>query len=212
MTGGTKEDQKKRLEQLLRETREMKAQEAQAKWTMKREEDKVKKAEKAQDEKDILVWRDEQRKHTAAYESQLKKEIRAVDVKDSREYQEHKRFAKAAHKESELEVITQDYLETKENSEWHEEVKRIADAEWPKPRIEENLEKYRLVAEYKLEEQKREDTEKREARAAAEQAEMDIALLKARQQRELALKSLECTRSRHTATIPSGHHLAARPK
>jgi len=209
---GGKEDQKQRLQELLRETRELKAQEAHTKFSMRRDEEKLRKAEKKEDEKEIMAWRQEVKAGLVEHEAQIKKEQRTVDVAESKQFQEYKKEAKATKKEAELQLIRQDYAETKENSEWATEVKKLDLAEWPKPAIEENLEKYRLIAEYNMEEQTREDAEKREARAAKEQAEVELALMKARQDRELAAQALEYTRAQQEAVVPTGRHLAARPK
>lgn len=211
-SGGSVQDQKQRMQQLLRETRELKAQEAQLKANMKREEDKQKKLEKREDEQETMEWRQELRAAMLEHEAQIKKEQTATDNTESREFQEHKRAVKGVNKETELQLIREDYTETKENSEWAVEAKKIAMAEWPKPIIEENLEKYRLMAEYNLEEQQREDEERKEVRAAKEQSEMDLMLLKARQERELALQALEYTRTQQGTAVPPGRHLAARPK
>jgi len=210
--GPNVEEQRVRLEQLQREARELKAQEASLKWSMRREEEKQKRNEKKADAKDILDWRQQQKAVLRTHEAQLKKAQKHVENQESREFQEHKRSQKLAQKDEELQAMQEDYLSTKENSEWEVETKRIAMAEWPKPIIEENLEKYRLLAEYNVEEQQRQDLEVREARLAAEQSQMDHQLMQAQREKDLALQNLELVRAQKQAVVPAGRHLVARPK
>merc|ERR1719373_1524342 len=89
----------------------------------------------------------------------------------------------------------EEYLETKENASYRVELRKLELAERQRAPIEENLEKFRVLAEHNLEEQRREDVEIREARMLAEAAEMAQTMAKAQKERELALQSLEHVRA-----------------
>mmetsp|Transcript_57490 Transcript_57490/g.133988 ORF Transcript_57490/g.133988 Transcript_57490/m.133988 type:complete len:450 (+) Transcript_57490:51-1400(+) len=206
------EDHRLRVDQIKRETRQLKAQESELKWNMRREEDKQRRVEKKQDEQETMAWRQQQKMKMLARQAQLRKAEKKVVLEDSKSFQEHKRAQKQAAKDEELQNIHQAYVETVANSAKEVEAKTIAMAEWPKPAIEANLEKLRHLAEHKLEEQQREDIETAQVRAAAEQAELDHQLMLAKRERELALQSLEVVRSHRHSAVPQGRHLVARPK
>jgi len=206
------EDQKQMLEQVRREAREIKAQEAQMKWNMKREEERQKKTEKKDDAQEMLEWRRQQQDEMLALQAQRKKATQCAELQERRDYQEHKRDQKAMHKEEELQRVTEEYLETKENAEYRVEMHKMMMAERPKPGIEANLENFRALAEYNQAEQQREDQERADQRMAAEQAALEHKMMQARRERDLALQSLEITRSGQATEVPSGRHLSARPK
>jgi len=205
------EDMRAKLEQVKRETREMRAMETQIKASMKREEEKIRKSEKQQDVKELMSWRQEQRKAGLEHAAARARENKRLDLEESRHYQETKRANKQVEKEAETQIVKEDYLDTKENSSWRvEEVKARIPAE-RRLVVESNLEKHRVFAEYKLETQSYEEAEQREARAAFESQEMSHMMLLAKQQKELALESLELTRGRQHDAVPPRTHLPARP-
>jgi len=206
------EDFRAKLEQVKRETREIKAMESQLKWSMKREEDKTRRIAKNEEKAEIMAWRDEQRRATNGYFEVQRKEQEATYLRDSKDYQETKREARAAHKEEELGKIRDTYIEGLENSEWNVELKKATMAHQRQVVVEDNLERYRLVAEHNLELQQQEQFEETESRIARETADMNARMELARVDRDKALAALEHLRRNQHLPVTSHHHLMSRPQ
>lgn len=204
-------DMRSRLEQVRRETREMKAMESQMKFTMRREEEKAKKAERLDDQKELMEWQQEQKRVRSAAGVQRLQEAKVAEVQESRGFQEFKRSAKQAEKEVDNLLITDLYVECKDHSEWRvvDKMKFIVEEE--RLVIEANLEKYKTVAEASLAELQREQ----EAQAFSEQErlqqEMKQLMDTAKAEREQSLHALEFVRAHKDKQVRAGTHLPSRP-
>eukprot|EP00440_Ansanella_granifera_P000233 gb/GFBE01000251.1/.p1 GENE.gb/GFBE01000251.1/~~gb/GFBE01000251.1/.p1 ORF type:complete len:118 (+),score=38.21 gb/GFBE01000251.1/:1-354(+) len=99
------------------------------------------------------------------------------------------------------------YAVQKEISEWNAELKRSQHAEQQKMEVEEHLEQTNFIAEYRLEEQQRQDLEQKQDRAEAEYREMQLAFQQASKEREMALEALEHVRGRQHSQIPRHQHI-----
>jgi len=200
------------LEQLKKETLEIRAAEAQIKWSMKREEEKLKRGERKADTKEVLTARRMQREETANHLEAETRSRKEQENLDSRNFQQEKRMQKNAQKEDDERRKSQEYMDNKEHSEWSVSMAKKAHAERPKPIIQANLEKYQTMAAFRRDEHAREKQDASDARASDEQAELEHTMLQLQRERELAVSSLEHTRMNHQVPIPGGQHLAARPK
>lgn len=206
------QEMKLQLDELKREARNARATEARMKADMRREEEKQKKAERDEDRKDILETRKQESEAMNQYVEKQQRTRRIVELQENREYQEFKRSDKVAAEQHEAKVIHEDYIEQKENSQQRVEQLKQVYAQQQKLPVEENLENYRLVAEYNLEEKRREDMEIAEARSMDIAADLAQSMAKAQMERDLALKSLELVRAHQGAQVPQHVHLAARAK
>mmetsp|Transcript_8404 Transcript_8404/g.15766 ORF Transcript_8404/g.15766 Transcript_8404/m.15766 type:complete len:247 (-) Transcript_8404:103-843(-) len=205
------QEAKQQLEDLKKETLAMRAAEAQLKWGMKREEEKLRSGERQADAREVLTSRRVQRDEAARHLEAERRSRKEQENRDSRNFQEQKRMQKNQHKDNEERRRTQEYLENKEHSEWSVAMAKAAHAEHPKPIIEANLEKYQTMAAFRHEEHAQEKQEAIDARASEEHAELEHTMLLLQRERELAMGSLEHTRMNQQLDIPNGHHLAARP-
>eukprot|EP00929_Paragymnodinium_shiwhaense_P063148 TRINITY_DN31566_c0_g1_i1.p1 TRINITY_DN31566_c0_g1~~TRINITY_DN31566_c0_g1_i1.p1 ORF type:complete len:578 (-),score=178.48 TRINITY_DN31566_c0_g1_i1:229-1962(-) len=204
------EDWRAKLEQVRRETREMKSMEAHLKWNMRREEDKQRKTEKQEDRRNHLVEQQDFRQGCKELDAERKAQQKITDIGESRDFQETKRAVKAAQKEEDISLVKESYLESKENSEYNVAQKKQVLTENAQQRIEEHLERYQVFAEYNLEEQQREKAEYREAQLAMEQQEMNHKMMHVKMERDRALASLEHLRTHQHKQVNSSHHLIAR--
>jgi len=209
---GSLQDAKMQLEQLKKETLEIRATEAHLKWAMKRDEEKLRSGERKADSREVLTSRRAQRDETARHLDAERRSRKEQENLDSRNFQEQKRMQKDLQKEDEERRKSQEYLENKEHSEWSMATAKMAHAERPKPIIEANLEKYQTMAAFRHEEHAREKQEAMDARGSEEHAELEHTILQLQRDRELAMSSLEHTRMNQQLPIPDGQHLAARPK
>jgi len=208
----TVQDMRSQLEQMKRETREMKAMESQMHAKMRREEEKQKKVERERDRKSHLEHKKAESDSMRGVIEERRRQEKAVDLAASREYQETKRSLKEVNREMELHERREAYEDSKEHSLYRAEFHKMDLKERHRAPIEENLERHEVNAQYKLEEQQREEHERREARLAHEHSELQVQMEKARRERDLALQSVEFLRGSHQAPVPEDHHLAARPK
>merc|ERR1719410_1221619 len=102
------------------------------------------------------------------------------------------------------------YLETKDQSEWCVEADQLAQAERPRPIIEEHLEKYQTFAEDSREERLRDDAELREKRIMEGQSELELKLIQVRKERDRVAHNLEHLQAKTKMPIPGNKHLPAR--
>lgn len=205
------EDLARKLEAMRREAREMKSMEAQIKWGMKREEEKMRKHEKEEDVRDNLTGQQAFAKGIKEYSAERALESKNKLLRESRDFQEFKRGSKVIDKEVDQRWIKEEYTATKENSEYVTELARTVPLEEQRTKVEENLERYRVFAEHNLEEQQREKIEEREFEMSRQEAELDLALLQAKQEHDAALQSLEYIRKSQEAPAREKHHLSTRP-
>jgi len=203
------QDAKLNIEQLRKETREMRAAEAQLKWSMRRDEERLRKGEKRADDKELLKQKQQTREERARHEEMVRRARRQAEHRDAKDYQEQKRSQKMGQKEEELQLIRDMYLETKDHSEWRVEADILEQAERPGPIIEEHLEKYQTFAEYNREERLRDEAELVEKRIMEAQSDLELKLIKARKEREMAAHNLEHVQAKRSLQIPGNKHLLA---
>jgi len=205
------QEAKMQLEQLRKETLEIRAAEAQLKLGIKREEEKVRNDERRADAREVLTSRREQKDEMARHLEAQRRSQKEQENLNSRSFQEHKRMLKNVQKEEEERRNFDEYDANKEHSEWNVTKAKTVLAERPKPIIEANLEKYQTMAAFRHEEHAREKEETMQTRAAQEHAELEHTMLLLQRERELAMGSLEHTRTNKQLPITGGQHLAARP-
>lgn len=196
---------------MRREAREMKSKEAHIKWTMKREEEKLRKSEAKEAVIDHLSLQQGFRRGIQEYARDRATEAKTNLLRESRDFQEFKRSAKLIDKEVDQRWIKEEYAETKENSTYVTDLARTLPLEEQKIKVEENLERYRVFAEHHLEEQQREKIDYMEAELARQGAEIDLQLLKAKQEHDAALQSLEYIRDTQQFAPRAEKHLPTRP-
>lgn len=200
-------EMQRELERLRRETREAKAEDASIKWAMKREEDKEKRKEKKKDVAEIMDWRQAENKKMLELAAEKKKVQKVLEMQESREFEEFKREKKGEEKAIKVQEFEEAYLETKDVSEWNAERNRAFPPEDRAFIIDQNLEKYRLFAEYALMEQTMEKQDRMDNEALREQQEMDYLINQAKREKEEALQGLEFFRAQREMDIPQQQHL-----
>jgi len=182
------------LERLRREAREMKSAEAQVKFNMRREEQKQKKLEKDREAQELLEWRNQSRGEALAYSDYTKRQQRAMELEDRQNFHEYKRVVREVRQAELAQEINEEYLSSKESSEYRVEMQRIEQSEERRELLEARKESLLTLSEAKADEKAREDHEEQERRDAADQAEMEHQLMLAQRERDEALQNLECVR------------------
>lgn len=205
------EDWQQKLEQMHREARELKAMEGQLKWAMKRDEEKQRRIEAAADAKEVTKWRQEQAKELTQCGVDRKRTKAEQLTEENRLFQEFKRMAKVKDAQLNTRLITEEYVEKKDESLHTMEQRRTEPGEARKLIIDANLEKYDLIAMYNVEESRREKMEQAIARNEAEDATLGLQMLEARKARDAALQSLEFVKSQQRVIVPADNHIPTRP-
>eukprot|EP00930_Biecheleria_cincta_P060975 TRINITY_DN46543_c0_g1_i1.p1 TRINITY_DN46543_c0_g1~~TRINITY_DN46543_c0_g1_i1.p1 ORF type:complete len:490 (+),score=138.70 TRINITY_DN46543_c0_g1_i1:25-1494(+) len=200
-------DYKAQIEQLKKETRDMKAMQNSMKWNMHREEKVLKNRETKKDRKNVLEDNEKWSKEMRALEEENRKEVLEEELADQRKYQEFKRDAKQIAEEEDLKRQNINYLEQKDASEWNAELRRSQHLEHQKLIVEEHLEQTNFLAEYKLEEQQQLDFETRKDRTEQEYMEMQLAFMKAQKARDAAMEGLEFARAAQQFPVSQNLHL-----
>mmetsp|Transcript_36208 Transcript_36208/g.63798 ORF Transcript_36208/g.63798 Transcript_36208/m.63798 type:complete len:708 (+) Transcript_36208:116-2239(+) len=207
----SQEELTRKLDQMRREAREMKSKEAQIKWSMKREEEKLRKSEAKEAVKDHLTLQQTFSKGIQEYAKERSSAGKNQLLRESRDFQEFKRSAKVIDREVDQRWIKEEYSATKENSEYVTELARTVPLEEQRVKVEENLERYRVFAEHNLEEQQRNKIDYTAAELARQGAELDLQLLQAKQEHDAALQSLEYIRNSQQVPPRNEKHLPTRP-
>jgi hypothetical protein len=202
---------RQKLEQAKREAREMRAMEAEVKWKMKRDEEKQKQYETREDEREIMLWRQDRKKGLTEYASQSRQHDKIETLRDAREFQDFKRYAKQADKEDEMQLTTELYKETKEYSDYHVDLKRILPLEEEKRVVDDNLERYTTLAMHQHEMVQIEKLETKLAREQEEDTKMADQLLQAKKARDEALQSLEYVRAKGQMLVSTNRDIRPRP-
>lgn len=203
----TAQDLRAQLEQVRRETQQMRAAEARVKASMRREEGKQTKAERDMEQKEIASWRREQQISLNTHAANNRRQQTAIDLEESRDFQAHKRTTKEAQAAENSQLQHMQYLESKENSGYRVDMRKMEVAERLRAPVEEHLEQFKCVAENAKEERRREEMEQQELRTTADQTEMELKMRQAQQERDSALQTLEFLRSQQHAPVPLGRRL-----
>mmetsp|Transcript_45859 Transcript_45859/g.106602 ORF Transcript_45859/g.106602 Transcript_45859/m.106602 type:complete len:572 (+) Transcript_45859:47-1762(+) len=202
---------KAKVEQLRRETREMKAAENTMKWSMRREERQVKREEKVRESKDIMAWRREQADEAQAYEDETNRFRLQAELAENRDYQEFKRDRKEVLREEDLQDIKERYEDDKEYSEWFAAQKRELPLEEQASKVEANIENFRTMQEYQYEEERLRKMEEIEAIQQEQQGQMKLLIHQARQEHDAAQRSLESVQRYGHHPVNVGSHLLGKP-
>jgi len=211
VTDMTIEDWQRQLEQVKRETREMKAMEQGAKWQMKREEDIKKKEDYKAATDDIQHWRVDASNGMRDYIKDVKVGTKKMELIENRDFQDFKREHKNEEKQIDQLNIKECYEDTKDISEWEAQISKDKAPEERRLIIEANLEKYQLFAEYNTAEAAFEDAEEQDSKALDRQLLMNIELDRAREEQELAAKSLEHARQAHEHAVAGADRVELQP-
>lgn len=200
-------DYRAQIEQLKKETRDMKSVQSSIKWTMQREEKKLKTREERKDKKNGLEDNEKWLKEMRALEEDINSSQTEEELSNQKKYQEFKREMKQIAEEEDLQRQNINYLEHKENSEWTAEMRRSQHMEEQKLIVEEHLEQTNFLAEYRLEEQQQLDFDTRKDRAEQEFRDMQLAFMKAQKEKEAAMEALEFARSARQCPVTPDLHL-----
>merc|ERR1712183_345330 len=99
------EDQQRQLQETQKEMREIRALEAQIKWSLEREEKKQVQTEKKEADMEIMEWREELAINMKEAAEEKAREQREQDLRESKDYLDFKRDRKQVLKEEELQLI-----------------------------------------------------------------------------------------------------------
>lgn len=185
----------------------MKSVQSSIKWTMQREEKKLKTREERKDKKNGLEDNEKWLKEMRALEEDINSSQTEEELSNQKKYQEFKREMKQIAEEEDLQRQNINYLEHKENSEWTAEMRRSQHMEEQKLIVEEHLEQTNFLAEYRLEEQQQLDFDTRKDRAEQEFRDMQLAFMKAQKEKEAAMEALEFARSARQVPVTPDLHL-----
>lgn len=196
---------------MRREAREMKAMEAQLKWNMKRMEDKQRKSEGKEDSLDLMKWRKERKQGLTEYAANRALHDKQVNLKESQDFQEFKRAVHQVAKEDELQNMKEEYLETKDVSEWNTHLRKTIPEEERQAIVDANLENYALLSEYNMEAMQHEKMDQKLAREDAEELSLGYQFMEAQRERDEALQSLEFFRMQQRLGPAQGQDIPTRP-
>lgn len=189
----------------------MKAMEAQLIWQMKRDEDKQRKTEQKQDDNDMMRWRQDRKQGLKEYAENRALTDKRTCLRDSYDFQEFKREAHVHQHQEELLDFKDEYEKTKEESDWQVELKRALPLEEQRLVVDQNLERYELLATYATQEAACEKMSIKETRQLNENLEFGNQLREARKERDEALKSLEYFRTQERAVVHDNVDIPTRP-
>merc|ERR1712137_1459141 len=131
---------------------------------------------RADEERAIRDWRQEQSKLMQNVEADRRREQREIDIQDSRKFQEAKRLTRELAQEEDARFANSLYIESKENAQYNADRKRIEPMVEEKVRVEDNLEKYRTFAEYQFMEKEQLKEEERTSQHAQQQSEAEAVI------------------------------------
>lgn len=195
------------LEDTKREVREIRAVEAQMRWNMRREEKKEKIMEEKEEIEEIRDWRWKQSAEMKAYVEEKANETKAVELEESKNFQEFKREAKAQGREENLRHITEEYLQDVEAAEWRKEIAQAAmerERELLADRVD-HVAEHREIKHVQRQQEKAAVEEERAIEQSLEMAELAKQLAR---EKEQLLQSLEYQRA--CQRLPPGRS-AGRP-
>lgn len=189
------EDFSRKLEKLKAQTRQLRTQEAQLRANISREETDAHGQVKADEEKTIMDWRQQQSRLMQKAEADRRREQREKEIKDSRKLQEGKRLTREAAQQEEIRLANSSYTESLEAAQHVAERKKTQPIVDEQLRVAANLEKYRTFAEYEFIEKERQKEDERALQLDRRLSEMEQAMAKAKREQELAAENLQCVSS-----------------
>merc|ERR1712217_606919 len=115
--------------QAKKEVQQIRALESQLMWDMDREERKQTEAERREEAREIMEWRESQAVGMKEYVEQKTKEERIQELMESKDFQEFKREWKEAKRKDDLEWIKERLEQGMDQAAWNAELQRAAMAE-----------------------------------------------------------------------------------
>lgn len=188
--------------QVKKEMLQIKGLEGQIRWGMQREEKEYVTEEKAEADREILEWRNEEKVCLQEHVRALYEKRRARELLESREFEEFKRDIKDTEMEEECQRIAEEYLTTAEYAQWREEVSRSRveqDRLVLEDRITERLEERDIRENEGFVEKVRVE----EDRAVEKSLEMNHQVSQVSKEREEMLRNLQFMQSRQKAATAS---------
>ncbi|CAJ1377144.1 unnamed protein product [Effrenium voratum] len=189
-----------RLDREKKEVRQIKALESQIKWDMQREETRQTELERREEARQIMEWRDQEVREMREYVEGKSREQRALELLESKEYQQFKRDWKQAKRKEEIERIKVQLAEDQDNAKWRIELQRALEAD-RRLLLQEAAEAQEELKELKEKERQKEKFMQEEERAH------DIALEYAHQaqqissEKEALLRSLALLKERSKTSV-----------
>lgn len=190
----------------------MKAEESALKWALKREEVKSLRQERKKDLHDVSKWRQEQHKDLQQYIADTSHATLVAELADNKDFQEFKRSAHEDANADDLQRAHDDFMFDKDYSEWMANKLRVEHAERARTQCAANLEQIQHSGEAFFEAKQHERMEQWENRMLEEQLDAGLQLMKAKQEREALMESVEHMRKNKQVPVPHGIHLAAKPQ
>lgn len=195
---------KQQIEQLQRETRNLRVSQSHLKWSMKREETKSKRLERKEELDDVQVWRAEQVRAALQYEAERKEAALKAELEENRDFQEFKRAVREERHDTDVQLSREVYENTKENSEYSAKVIVAAHLENQKLACSANLEQIRDVTEFKAEEKRKEKVDYRENHNLQDILDANFQLRQVQAERDTVWQSLEHLRDHQNDLVPKG--------
>lgn len=183
----------RKLQEIKAQTRILRSREAQLRVDMDRKDIDACDQHRADEERTIRNWRQEQSKLMLKVEADRRREQREIEIQASRKFQEEKRVTRQVAQEEDVNISHCSYIESKENAQFNTNRKRIELINKEKDRVEDNLEKYRFFAEYQAMEKEYQKEEEQIFRNVQQQSKAEDSMASALKECELALQQLECT-------------------
>lgn len=207
----TAEDYRRKLDQIRRETREMKAMENNLKWNMNREEDKTQKIERKADQKNLMEHRQQESADMKQLQAEISKDRQINDLSEGKHFQEFKRVAKAEDHVEEAQRQHNEYCETKDHSDWQVEALKELNSVRQGIEIEDRVVHHQFIKEYRADQKDQEKEEQLSGLMLTKQLDLDNEIQAARQERDAALQSLEVVRSKQHVPVSPERHMGSRP-
>lgn len=118
------------IEQMKREVRELKSQEAKATWDLRRQEKQAMNNMKKQSEQDLANWRTQQAREMKELEESKGDEQKKNDLEENRQFVAFKKERKKLERAENSTRIEEEYLKTKNQAEWREECEKKTKEEY----------------------------------------------------------------------------------
>lgn len=188
---GSVAEAKRQLEQLRRETLEIRALEGQLKAEIHRDTKKLLQNHQSRQDADILRWRQGLARSLVDAKKDVSNARNDEELAWSKDYQMQKRTMKENVRKEDLQRQHDEYLEQRDYSEWMSDVKRLQMQERQTWGVVENLETLKSFAEAKLAADMQEVAHQHERREQELHANAEHQVRLALKERDDALRSLE---------------------
>merc|ERR1712151_1256333 len=212
LASGDKEEMdlmKGQYNQAKKEVQQIRALESQLMWDMDREERKQTEAEKREEAREIMEWRESQAVGMKEYVEQKTKEERIQELMESKDFQEFKREWKEAKRKDDLEWIKERLEQGMDQAAWNAELQRAAMAE-RQEEVVDRLEECQDMRDIKANEEMQKKVQIEQDRSHEAHLEMAHKVNQISAEKAELLKNLEMLRSRQK--VPAGSNRGAPKK